>query len=195
MCALPGSPAMRSHCWIGRAVASGSYERQLFYPSLSLFTSSTGSTPSILFAQVPLLGVGLRIVMSRCYVLEHKLSVLGSKLERMKSELPPNERGLIDGLVEARRDVIQLHVSQLASVAVENQLHSSIDCFCRTRMQYMKVMPTLFLKYPELFHPKEFSYERFAWAVSIIMSRTWGRQISDPILNKRQGQAQRRTAK
>jgi hypothetical protein len=51
----------------------------------------------------------------------------------------------------------------------------------------MKVMPTLFLKYPTHFNPREFTYERFAWAVSIIMSRTWGRQISDPIVNKRQG--------
>jgi len=51
----------------------------------------------------------------------------------------------------------------------------------------MKVMPTLFLKYPDLFPPKEFSYERWAWAVSLIMSRTWGRQITDPILNKKTG--------
>mmetsp|Transcript_18860 Transcript_18860/g.38367 ORF Transcript_18860/g.38367 Transcript_18860/m.38367 type:complete len:451 (+) Transcript_18860:130-1482(+) len=83
------------------------------------------------------------------------------KLEKMKGDLPVGERGLIENLVEARRDVIQLH--------------------------YMKVMPTLFLKYPALFPPEQFSYERWAWAVSLIMSRTWGRQIHDPILNKKTG--------
>jgi hypothetical protein len=53
-------------------------------------------------------------------VLGPELWLLRSKLERMKSELPPNERGLMDGLVEARRDVIQLHVSHYAMGVVES---------------------------------------------------------------------------
>eukprot|EP00960_Hanusia_phi_P057030 763426-Hanusia_phi.AAC.3 len=75
---------------------------------------------------------------------------------KLKEQLPVEQRVKFDALVEARRDVVDLH--------------------------YMQLLPVLFLKYPELFSPEVFSYEKFAWAVSIIMSRTWGKTYFDAAL-------------
>lgn len=42
-------------------------------------------------------------------------------------------------------------------------------------------------KYPDIFPIKDYTYPRFAWACSIIMSRTWGRKFVDSVLQKKTG--------
>ncbi|EKX43186.1 hypothetical protein GUITHDRAFT_110913 [Guillardia theta CCMP2712] len=79
--------------------------------------------------------------------------------QQLKEQLPEDQRVKFDALVEARRDVVDLH--------------------------YMQLLPVLFLKYPTLFSPEVFSYEKFAWAISIIMSRTWGKTYFDSALGPR----------
>ena len=53
--------------------------------------------------------------------------------------------------------------------------------------KYKKLMPVLFKKYPELFNEVKYSRSRWAWAMSIILSRTWGRPFEDSILANHTG--------
>lgn len=55
-------------------------------------------------------------------------------------------------------------------------------------VHYVDVMPKLFTKFPDLFSPADFTYARWAWACSIIMSRTWGRKYSDDIMKNMTGE-------
>ena len=55
-------------------------------------------------------------------------------------------------------------------------------------VHYVDVMPKLFTQYPDLFSPADYTYARWAWACSIIMSRTWGRKFVDPVLQNYTGE-------
>jgi len=84
------------------------------------------------------------------------------KLERVKrQQLPEEQWRNLDNLMESRRDTIEL--------------------------KFTSIMPALFRKYPDMFPIRDFSYPRFAWACSIIMSRTWGKRFQDEVLRNKTG--------
>jgi len=83
------------------------------------------------------------------------------KLQRVKKSLPEDQWSNLDNLMDSRRDTIEL--------------------------KFTSIMPALFRKYPDLFPIKDYSYPRFAWACSIIMSRTWGKKFQDAVLQKKTG--------
>ena len=90
-----------------------------------------------------------------CSLPEHvPLPVFYSKqrLAEMRAMLAAKQRRKFDDLVEARRDLFELH--------------------------YMYLMPVLYRDYPHLFEPAVYSYERFIWAVSLVLSRTWGHKAT-----------------
>lgn len=70
-----------------------------------------------------------------------------------RAGLPVKQQAKFDLMVEARRTIID--------------------------QQFTKVMLKLMVQYPHLFDPSVFSYDRFAWGVSVVMSRSWGRDMLD----------------
>ena len=83
------------------------------------------------------------------------------KRERAKW-IQASQEPVFDDMVERARDIIEVH--------------------------YVEVMPKLFTRFPEIFSPAEYTYARWAWACSIIMSRTWGRKVRDDVLQNITGQ-------
>jgi hypothetical protein len=56
--------------------------------------------------------------------------------------------------------------------------------------KFNKVMPVLFKKYPSMFEEKTYNKARWAWAMSIILSRTWGRPFEDSVITNQTGRNQ-----
>ncbi|EKX51249.1 hypothetical protein GUITHDRAFT_103166 [Guillardia theta CCMP2712] len=74
----------------------------------------------------------------------------------------PEQVTRFDDLIERARDVLEVH--------------------------YVELMPKLFSQFPLKFSPADYTYARWAWACSIIMSRTWGRKFKDDVLGKMTGE-------
>ena len=51
-------------------------------------------------------------------------------------------------------------------------------------------MPVLFRKYPSIFDERAYNRARWAWAMSIILSRTWGRPFEDSVISNQTGRNQ-----
>lgn len=85
------------------------------------------------------------------------------KLVRERAKMVPAEQhAKFDEVIESTRDLLEVH--------------------------YVETMPKLFTKYPEIFSPADYTYARWAWACSIITSRTWGKKVEDAVLKNLTGQ-------